>query len=321
MESAKMRIVLAVTLGEPGGVQQFLAGFGAFLKSLGHEVTVVSGDGDWLKLRCEALGLPYIRLQKMGREISPLRDLPAIAELKRIFTELKPDAVHLNSAKMGAVGSIAASLAKVPHVTYRIGGWTFREELPASKKWLYRRIEISTARFKDVIVCVHPGDEAIAREAGIKPRKRLVTVANGIDLAAFDKNLIARDIARQILLACNGKNVCEPGAHAPDEKTFLFGTVANFYPPKDLSRYLDACKLVHNAEPASRFLILGDGKLRPELEAKRKTLGLEDAVWLPGARDDASHLLAGFDAFVLPSSKEGMAFALLEAMAAKLPCL
>lgn len=300
-----MRIVLAVTLGEPGGVQQFLAGFGAFLKSLGHEVTVVSGDGDWLKQRCEALHLPYVRLEKMGREISPLRDLPAINELTAVFKRLNPDAVHLNSAKMGAVGSIAARRAKVPHVTYRIGGWTFREDLPAFKKWLYLNIEKSTARFKDVIVCVHPGDEEIARAVGIKPRQRLVTVANGIDLARFDAALKPREEARQTLKAAD----------------FLFGTIANFYPPKDLLRYLDACNLVYRAEPSARFLIIGEGAQRAELEAKCHALGLDQVLSLPGARDDAQTLLNGLDAFVLPSSKEGMAFALLEAMAAKLPCV
>ena len=48
---------------------------------------------------------------------------------------------------------------------------------------------------------------------------------------------------------------------------------------------------------------------------------LDDVVLLPGARDDAAALLAGFDAFVLPSSKEGMSISLLEAMAARLPCI
>jgi glycosyltransferase involved in cell wall biosynthesis len=299
MESAKMRIALAVTLGEQGGVQQFLAGFAVYLKTLGHEVTVITGDGTWLEERCRAAGIAYIRLHKLGREISPFRDLGAIAELRAVLTKLKPDAIHLNSAKMGAVGSIAASLAKVPRVTYRIGGWTFREDLPPGKMRLYLLAEQRTARYKDVIVCVHPDDEAIAREFDIKPKNRIMTVANGIDLAKFDAALAPR----------------KPHEH------FVFGTVANFYPPKDLSRYLEACKLVYDAKPDARFLIFGDGSLRSELKMKRKALGLDDVVSLPGARDDAATLLAGFDAFVLPSSKEGMSFALLEAMAARLPCV
>jgi glycosyltransferase involved in cell wall biosynthesis len=296
-----MRIVLAVTLGEQGGVQQFLAGFAGYLKSAGHEVTFVIGEGAWLEDRAKAMGIPCIRLKKMKREIAPLSDIGALYELRDVLRELKPDAIHLNSAKMGAVGSIAARKARVPRIAYRIGGWTFREHLPALKKWLYKIVEKKTAKYKDVIICVHPGDEQLARDVGIKPRGKLITVPNGIDLAKFDAALKPRDPSRM------------PG--------FVFGTVANFFPAKDLTRYLDACSLVHKAEPNARFVIIGEGAQRAELETERKTLGLDEVVFLPGAKPDASQHLKDFDAFVLPSSKEGMSFALLEAMAARLPCI
>lgn len=300
-----MKIALAVTLAEPGGVQQFLAGFSVWLKNQGHEVTIIAGDGTWLEERCQANNIPFIRLKKMGREINPLRDPSAILELRRVLKELKPDAIHLNSAKMSVVGSIAARLAGVPRVAYRIGGWTFREVLPTHKLWLYRSLEKWTGRLKDVIVCVNPDDVRLANEVGIKAREAIVAVPNGIDLAKFDAALKSRDVSRDALHASG----------------FIFGTTSNFYPPKDLPRYMEACKLVHDAEPNARFLILGDGMQRAEIEAKRHALGLNEVVWLPGARNDATTLLAGFDAFVLPSSKEGMAFSLLEAMAARLPCV
>jgi glycosyltransferase involved in cell wall biosynthesis len=159
---------------------------------------------------------------------------------------------------------------------------------------------------KDVIVCVNPVDVSLADEVGIKAREAVVAVPNGIDLPKFDAALLPRPQARDKLSLGS---------------EFVFGTTANFYPPKDLPRYLEACKLVHEAEPNTRFQILGEGMQRAEIETKRDSLGLKDIVSLPGARDDASALLAGYDAFVLPSSKEGMAFSLLEAMAARLPCV
>jgi glycosyltransferase involved in cell wall biosynthesis len=298
MESAKKRLVLAVTLADHGGVQHFLAGFAVWLRDQGHEVTVVAGEGAWLAERCKDSNIPFIRLKKLVREIHPWKDLFAVKELHDIFRELKPDAVHLNSAKMSVAGSIASKLAKIPHVTYRIGGWTFREELPPAKKWLYRFMEKITARFKHVIVCVNPDDVRLAKEVGIKPRQEIIAVPNGIDLVKFDAEW-------------------KPIAHSH----FTFGTIANFYPPKDLVRYLEACDLVHKAEPNARFVILGEGPLRKEIETKRNSLGLDEYVALPGAFVAAAPLLGGFDAFVLPSSKEGMAFALLEGMAAHLPCI
>ncbi len=313
MESAKIKIAIAVTLAEPGGVQHFLAGFSSWLMKRGHEVTVLAGDGTWLEERCEERGVPFVRLRKMGREINPLRDPAAVRELRDALRTLAPDVVHLNSTKMGVVGSVAARLAPIPRVVYCIGGWSFREALPAHKLWLYRTLETWSARLKDVIVCVHPDDTRLARELGIKPREGIVTVPNGIDLAHFDAQLLPRDRARPLL--------SEATHYSLLTTHFVFGTTANFYPPKDLPRYMDACKIVHDAEPRTRFLILGEGSQRAEIEARRHALGLDEVVRLPGARDDAAALLAGFDAFVLPSSKEGMSISLLEAMAARLPCI
>ncbi len=313
MESAKKRLVLAVTLAEQGGVQQFMVGFAVWLQKLGHEVAILAGDGAWLPERCAEQKIPFIRLKKMGREIDPFRDPAAIWELRGVLKRLKPDAVHLNSTKMGVVGSVAARLAGVPIVAYRIGGWVFREALSPSKLAFYKTAERLTAPLKDNIVCVNPDDVTLAQTVGIKPRNRLMSVPNGIDLTKFDAALLPHDAARSALSVATHYSLLS--TH------FLFGTTANFYPPKDLPRYLDACKIVHDAEPSARFLILGDGMQRAEIEEKRHALGLDGIVLLPGARNDAQTLLKGFDAFVLPSSKEGMAFSLLEAMAAGLPCV
>lgn len=317
MESAKIKIALAVTLAEQGGVQQFLAGFASWLKSQGHDVTVIAGDGAWLEERCKERGIPFIRLRNMGREINPLRDPAAVMELRRVLRVLKPDAVELNSTKMSVIGSLASYQLpttdyRLTRIVYRIGGWSFREALPAHKLWLYRTLEKWTARLKDVIICVNPDDVTLANEIGIKPREAVIAVPNGIDLPRFDAQLLSRDAARAVF--CTGAINCAP-------TDFLFGTTSNFYPPKDLPRYMEACKIVHDAKPDARFLILGDGIQRAEIEAKRHALGLDEVVLLPGARDDATTLLSGFDAFVLPSSKEGMSFSLLEAMAARLPCI
>jgi glycosyltransferase involved in cell wall biosynthesis len=312
MESAKIKVALAVTLAEHGGVQQFLAGFAPWLAKQGYDVTVIAGDGAWLEERCKKRGIRFIRLRKLGREINPLRDPFAMLELRNVLRSLKPDAVELNSTKMSIVGSIAARLAHVPRVAYRIGGWSFREALPTHKLWLYRSLEKWTARLKDTIVCVNPDDVRLAKEIGIKPNGDVIAVPNGIDLDRFDQNIFSRDAARAVIADAFGLRFTNE---------FVFGTTTNFFPPKDLPRYMEACKLVHDEEPSARFLILGDGRQREEIETKRRELGLDDVVLLPGAREDAVTLLSAFDAFVLPSSKEGMSFSLLEAMAARLPCV
>jgi len=84
---------------------------------------------------------------------------------------------------------------------------------------------------------------------------------------------------------------------------------------------MNACRRVANELPGAKFVLLGDGREYANIEERRKSLGLEDAVILAGECSNASELLKAFDVFVLPSAKEGMSWALLEAMAAALPCV
>ncbi len=307
MISAKKRIALAITLAEPGGAQQFILRFALWLRDRGHEITVLAGEGSWLFDECEKHNIQTIRLRHLGRAINPLKDFLVILELRSVLRKLTPDALHLNSTKMGVVGSIASWLAHVPRIVYRIGGWVFLEPMSPTRRTLYILAEQFTARFKHIIICVHPGDAAIAQQKKICPREQITVIPNGIDLVTFDAHLASRADARTIL------NL--------SPETFVFGTVAHFYPAKNLVEYLKTCQKVHAQNPHTRFILIGDGPERESIERARAELHLENTVVLTGARHDASRLLRGLDTFVLPSVKEGMPWSLLEAMAAGLPCV
>lgn len=302
----RMRIGIVVTQSEQGGVQVFLSQFMIWLKSQNHEIGVFAGSEGWLTERCHEAGIPFTLLKHLKREINPLHDLLAIRELRYALRDFKPDAIHLNSTKTGVIGSIAGRLAHVSRIVYRIGGWVFLEDLSAWKKAFYKYAEIWTARFKDVIICVHPNDVEIAKSIGIKPKLRLISVPNGIDLPAFESQLLARDEARNTLAL---------------DSYFTFGTVANFYQPKNLPQYIEVCSIVAKQFPNARFVIIGDGEERALIESGIQTHQLKENVILVGARTDADRLYRAFDVFVLPSSKEGMSWALLRAMASGLPCI
>jgi glycosyltransferase involved in cell wall biosynthesis len=70
-----------------------------------------------------------------------------------------------------------------------------------------------------------------------------------------------------------------------------------------------------------KLVWVGDGRLRESFQSHVRKLGLENRVVLEGWRSDARSRMAGFDVFLLPSLYEGFPFAILEAMAAQLPCV
>jgi glycosyltransferase involved in cell wall biosynthesis len=304
MNEAKKRIALAVTLAEIGGVQVFLLEFAQYLQKKGHEVTLIAGPGEWLAKQAKTLQIPFIRLKHMRREIHPWHDTLAILELSKIFRSEKYDAVHLNSTKMGILGSIASHL---PHTVYRIGGWVFLESLPAWKKQVYITAERFSARFKDTIICVNPSDVTAAQRLAIKPKKEIICVPNGVDLPRFETRLLSKQESRTKL--------------GLKQDRIIIGSVSNFYAPKNIPAYIDTIRDVINQNPLLHFVLIGDGPERKLIEQKIKDLNLTDSITLVGEKNNASSLLRAFDIFTLPSTKEGMSWALLDAMAAALPCI
>jgi glycosyltransferase involved in cell wall biosynthesis len=307
MNEAKKRIALAVTLSEIGGVQVFLLGFAQYLKKMGHEVTILAGSGSWLSEQAKTQGIDFIRLNHMRRDISPFQDILAIQELNQLFRQHNFDAVHLNSTKMGVLGSIAGHIAKVNRVVYRIGGWVFLENLPQWKRQIYIYAERFTARFKDVIICVNPSDELEAAKHAIKPKNKVITIPNGIDFARFESNLLSKNEARTKL------DLKQEG--------IIIGSISNFYAPKNIPAYIDTIRDVIDQNPSLHFVLIGDGPERKIIEQKITDLNLTDSITLVGEQNNASSLLRAFDIFTLPSTKEGMSWSLLEAMAASLPCI
>lgn len=301
----RRRILLLVTQADWGGVQSFLVRFARDLKAEGHEVLLAAGGTGEIFARAAEAGVPTRRLDRMVREISLLEDWRACLEIIGLIDGFKPDAVHLNSSKMGVIGSLAAARSAArPRVVYRIGGWAFLEPLAGWKKWVYRTAERFSAKYKDIILTVHPGDQALAEKIGIRPRGKTLTVANGLDFDGFTAALASRAAARQALGLPDG--------------AFVFGTVANAYATKGLLPYLDTLQAVLAEKPDAWAVILGDGPQFTELKAKKQALGL-DRLILTGHRDDANRLYRAFDVFVLPSVKEGMPWTALEAMASGVP--
>lgn len=95
--------------------------------------------------------------------------------------------------------------------------------------------------------------------------------------------------------------------------------VANYRREKDYPNLLAAARRVADTGMPVRFLVLGQGPLRDEIERRRDALGLGGHVALLGYRPDATAVMAGADMFVLGSRHEGLPVALLEAFALGLP--
>lgn len=95
----------------------------------------------------------------------------------------------------------------------------------------------------------------------------------------------------------------------------VVASVGNLRPVKGQRDLLEAAVEVRAAVPDVRFLLIGDGPMRSELESQAERLGLAQSVIFTGFRGDAPRLVASADVFALPSLYDGLSIALIEAMA------
>jgi glycosyltransferase involved in cell wall biosynthesis len=119
-------------------------------------------------------------------------------------------------------------------------------------------------------------------------------IPNGVDLASFAE----RDGRRPV-------------------RTII--TVANLRPEKSHETLIAAAAMLVRGFPHLRFLIVGDGPRRAELEGLTRARGLDAHVEFLGHREDVAALLQQADVFVLPSRSEAFPNGAIEAMAAGLP--
>lgn len=311
----KKRLLFVITQGEFGGAQRFLYNLIAHLDREKYEMMVASGGSQGNNL-LNGIGdnTAYRELASLGREPRPIDDIKAVWELRRLIREFRPDVLFLSSSKAGFVGSLATvfpSRLTGIKVIYRIGGWTFNDPWPRWQKWLWIGLEWLSARWKHIIIVNNRHDLEQARKLRIKPREQVVLIHNGLDIYKMD--YLPREEARFRLFEKISRN----WGRIFQVKTTI-GTVANMYPAKGLEHLVDAARDYRDNDNVA-FVIIGDGPERKNLEAQINSLGLEHRVILVGSLPDAHKYMTAFDIFVLPSVKEGFPWALLEAMAAKLP--
>ena len=308
----KRRIFCVITQGHEGGAQRFVSQLAQNLDPEKFLLHIVWGASSGAGLAYALpTGVTHATLNHLRRAISPWHDVKAIYELRSHMREFRPDVVLCVSSKAGFIGSRAAHglRSEFPDmkVIYRIGGWTFNDPWPAWKKKLYTLLERISASWKDVIVLNNSHDFEQAQQLGIRPRHELLKIYNGLDAYL---PFLERETARAFL----DRRI--PESYQLKPYTWLVGTIANLYETKGVETLINAAS---QTESSIRFVVIGDGPLRRKLEQHIVSSGLSSRFFLLGRLKDAWKYLPGFDAFVLPSLKEGFSWALLEAMAAKIP--
>jgi glycosyltransferase involved in cell wall biosynthesis len=271
-----------------------------------YESWLVTGEldhseGDYLKLQKRAVdGL--ITLPALGREIKAHTDVAAFLQLYRLLRRLRPHIVHTHTAKAGALARLAAWMARVPIIVHTYHGHVFHSYFTTRRTRVFLAIERWLAPKTSQLIAVSENVRAELLALGIGTPKQVVAMPLGLDLDDF----ITSDVKRGQLRHELGLSDAVP----------LVGIVARLVPVKAHEEFLEAAAVVVRSTPAARFLIVGDGERRLELEMLAERLGIGGRVTFLGWRVDLDRVYADLDIVVLCSRNEGSPVSLIEAMAA-----
>ncbi|MGH7965181.1 MAG: glycosyltransferase, partial [Candidatus Binatia bacterium] len=210
-----------------------------------------------------------------------LQDVWALAKLYRLIRQERPLIVHTHTTKAGFLGRLAARFAKVPVVVHTYHGHVLHGYYSPGKTQLLRRLERVLAGFTTRLITVSEQVKQELMTYGVAPAAKITVIPLGFDLAPFlGAQRLRGQLRRELGL---------------DESARLVGIVGRLFPLKNHRLFLEAAARIATQEPAARFVIVGDGVLRPALEAQAQALGMSDRVLFTGWRRDLPGIYADLD--------------------------
>lgn len=253
----------------------------------------------------EKEGFRLIPTSFSRRSLNPLRELALVREIARIYRAEKPDIVHHVSLKPVLYGSIAARLAGVPSVVNAFTGLGYAFIARDAKGLAVRALVTRLLRFalaglRAKTILQNDDDAATLLRAGlVKPEDLVLIRGSGVDLEAFKPT------------------VPPPGVP-------LVVLPARLLWDKGVGEFVEAARRLKAAGVRARFALVGDTDLENHSAVPPETLKAwkaEGAVEVWERREDMPAVLASCHLVCLPSYREGMPKALLEAAASARACV
>lgn len=313
MIGKKIKILYCITKSNWGGAQKYVYDLATSLPKDSYEVAVVLGGEGTLAEKLRLSGIRTISIENLSRNISFLKDLSVLFKLIKIFRKERPDIIHLNSSKMGQLGTLAGRVARVPKIIFTGHGWAFNEDRSKlQKKIIYLLHLLTIALAHQTIAVSEQTKNQIAK--GNSYSHKIITIRNGLaEINFFDRAIARKKIQAKL-----------PFDFEVKDRLWL-GTISELHKNKGLKYLIEAIHLLDVAaddrSSLPMVIIIGDGEKREKLEQRITRYNLEDTIFLVGRIDEAERYLKAFDIFTLTSITEALPYVILEAGQAGLPII
>ena len=276
------------------------------------KISPTEGDMSYL---FDSMDTKPVIFSELQRDISVKMDLMAFLRIFNKLREEKPDIVHTHTAKAGSSARLAVLMynlfyGKQVKTVHTFHGHVFEGYFSKEASLIFVWIERLLAMLTDVIIAISDTQRKdLTEKFHIAPGKKIKTIELGFELAPFLKNGFLKGQFR--------------GKFGISDDTLLIGIVGRLVPIKNHRMFFQAARLFINQNPALKvkFMVVGDGELRRELEAYCRQLRLIRHVIFCGWIRDVHLVYADLDILALTSLNEGTPVSIIEAMASSVPVI
>jgi glycosyltransferase involved in cell wall biosynthesis len=258
---------------------------------------VGSGEADYVDLRAPDVAVH--RVPTLGRAIRPADDARTLMRLTTAMRRFRPHIVHTHTAKAGALGRLAAVLARVPVRVHTFHGHMLYGYFSKPQTRLIVQAESTLAKISDHLITVGNRVRDDLVTAGIGRLEQYLVVPPGTSLGPLPDRAAAR---------------LELGIPGDGPVVAYVGRLTRIKRP---DRLMDVARQVQRLVPGARFMVCGGGDAVGEVEAAAESL--DGSLRLLGWRADVETVYAAADLVILTSDNEGTPLSLIEAGLAGLP--
>ena len=277
------------------GVKRLFAWMLPRFDAVRYRVSLVSlRKRDLSEETLDALGIDITYLEKGKFDPRTLRALLRIIDQKKI------DVLHLHGYGATTFGRLAAAWRRLPVVLHEHANLT-------STPWFQKVADRLLEPFTDVALAVSSSTAEFVTGARLVRPERVKVVYLGAPLDEFARP------------RPGGEREATRASWGMTDQDFVIGSVTRLHESKGNEYLVRAARLVLDERPNARFIVFGEGPLRPSLEALATELGIADRFAFGGFVADVPRVLAAFDVEVFPSLWEGTPLTVFEAMAASRP--
>ncbi|MEK7567316.1 MAG: glycosyltransferase [Patescibacteria group bacterium] len=308
MEIRKIKLMFAVTKSNWGGAQRYVYDLVTSLPKNQFEITVLLGGSGLLKKKLEAVNFRTISIPTLDRDIDLFKEFVIFFNIWKILMNEKPDILHVNSSKIGGLGSFVGRIIGIKNIFFTVHGWPFFENRFFLFKWLIVFFSWLTVIFSHKTIVISKNDQVIGSRLPFV-KDKIFMIHNGIGSIDFKE----KDSSRTYLL----------GEKMANLNSIAFwiagGTELTFN--KNLEMAILGVIEAKRRGFDILYLIIGEGEERGKIEKLIEKYKATDFIRLVGFKENLQQYLKAFDCFLLTSKKEGLPYILLETGLAGIPVI